>query len=86
MKEQCSIKDRTESFDDYFLARKNKCRLNHIRQWFKLFAYEHNKEISLKLTELLSGLFISIFTGISIFGKEILDILIGFYVHLFRER
>ena len=39
------IKDRTECFDDYFPCRKNKCRLNHIKQWLKLFIYEHNKEI-----------------------------------------
>ncbi len=39
------IKDRAESFDDYFPCRKNKCRLNHIKQWFKLFVYQHNKEI-----------------------------------------
>ena len=39
------IKDRTENFDDYFPCKKNKCKLNHIRQWFKLFVYEHNHEI-----------------------------------------
>ncbi len=40
------IKDRTESFDDYFPCRKkNKCKLNHIKQWLKLFVYQHNKEI-----------------------------------------
>ena len=39
------IKDRTESFDDYFPCKKNKCRLNHIKQWLKLFVYQHNKEI-----------------------------------------
>jgi putative transposase len=39
------IKDRTECFDDYFPCRKNKCKLQHIRQWLKLFIYEHNKEI-----------------------------------------
>ncbi len=38
------IKDRTESFDDYFPCKKNKCKLNHIKQWLKLFVYEHNKE------------------------------------------
>ena len=32
------IKDRTECFDDYFpCIKKNKYRLNHIRQWLKLF-------------------------------------------------
>jgi putative transposase len=39
------IKDRTKNFDDYFPCKKNKCKLNHIKQWFKLFVYEHNKEI-----------------------------------------
>jgi len=39
------IKDRTEGFDDYIPCKKNKCRLNHIKQWFKLFVYQHNKEI-----------------------------------------
>ena len=32
------IKDRTEGFDDYFPCRKkNKCKLNHIKQWIRLF-------------------------------------------------
>ncbi len=39
------IKDRTESFDDYFPCKKNKCKLKHINQWLKLFVYEHNKEM-----------------------------------------
>ena len=39
------IKDRTENFDDYFSCKKNKCKLNHIKQWLKLFVYQHNKEI-----------------------------------------
>ena len=39
------IKDRTECFDDYFPCRKNKCRLNHIKQWLKLFVYPHNQGI-----------------------------------------
>jgi hypothetical protein len=40
------IKDRIESFDNYFPYRKkNKCRLNHIKQWIKLFVYQHNKGI-----------------------------------------
>ena len=25
------IKDRTDNFDDYFLCKKNKCKLNHIK-------------------------------------------------------
>ena len=28
------IKDRTYCFDDYFPCRKNKYKLNHIKQWF----------------------------------------------------
>jgi putative transposase len=39
------IKDRTENFDDYFPCKRNKCKLNHIKQWLKLFVYQHNKEI-----------------------------------------
>ena len=39
------IKDRTECFDDYFPCKKKKCKLKHLKQWFKLFVYEHNKEI-----------------------------------------
>ena len=45
------IKDRTtECFDDYFLPckRKPKCKLKHMSNWFSLFIYFHNKEISLK--------------------------------------
>ena len=40
------IKDRTESFDDYFPCRKrNNCNLNHVKKWLNLFAYYYNKEI-----------------------------------------
>ncbi|HEY6534566.1 MAG TPA: hypothetical protein VIY08_01975 [Candidatus Nitrosocosmicus sp.] len=47
------IKDRTiECFDDYFPCRKkNKCILTHIKQWLKLFVYQHNKEIISYVTE-----------------------------------
>lgn len=38
------IKDRTESFDDYFPCRKGKCMLEHVRNWFNLFVDYHNKE------------------------------------------
>ncbi len=31
------IKDRTEVFDDYFPCKKNKCKLNHVKQWLRLF-------------------------------------------------
>ena len=39
------IKDRTESFDDYFPCQKEKCKLEHLKRWFELFAYHHNKII-----------------------------------------
>jgi hypothetical protein len=43
------LKDRTESFDDYFpCKRKKKCKLKHVRKWLKLFVDYHNKEIRLK--------------------------------------
>ena len=41
---QC-IKDRTESFDDYFPCRKSKCRLLHIQQWLDHFASHHNNNL-----------------------------------------
>ena len=39
------VKDRTESFDDYFPFKKLRCRLKHINKWFDLFIDHHNKEI-----------------------------------------
>lgn len=39
------IKDRTESFDDYFPFRKKKCKLKHVMNWFNLFITHYNKEI-----------------------------------------
>jgi len=39
------IKDRTEGFDDYFPCRKKKCKLKHVKNWFKLFISQHNKQI-----------------------------------------
>ena len=42
------IKDRTTEcfFDDYFPCRKkNKCKLNHVKQWLNLFIDQHNKSI-----------------------------------------
>ncbi len=39
------IKDRTENFDNYFPCKKNKCKLNHVKQWLSLFINQHNKEI-----------------------------------------
>jgi putative transposase len=43
------VKDRTESFDDYFPCKRKKCKLKHVKNWLKLFVVDyHNKEISLK--------------------------------------
>ena len=39
------IKDRTEGFDYYFPCKKNKCKLNHVKQWLNLFINQHNKSI-----------------------------------------
>ena len=39
------VKDRTEGFDDYFPCRKRKCKLEHIKQWIKMFVYHHNDNI-----------------------------------------
>ena len=46
------IKDRTESFDDYFPCRLKKCKLKHLRNWLNLFVDYHNNELKmLKWTE-----------------------------------
>ena len=42
------IKDRTESFDDYFPCKKKNCRLRHVNNWLNLFADLHNKELCIK--------------------------------------
>ncbi|VFJ14241.1 DDE-type integrase/transposase/recombinase [Candidatus Nitrosocosmicus franklandus] len=39
------IKDRTESFDDYFPCRIKNCKLKHVRNWLRLFVDYHNNEI-----------------------------------------
>jgi len=39
------IKDRTESFDNYFPCTKANCKLKHIKQWIKVFAYHHNNNL-----------------------------------------
>ena len=39
------IKDRTESFDDYFPCRKYNCELEHVMNWLNSFVYMHNKMI-----------------------------------------
>jgi putative transposase len=42
------IKDRTESFIDYFPCKKKKCKLKHVINWLNLFSYFHNKELYIK--------------------------------------
>ena len=39
------IKDRTESFDDYFPCRIKNCRLKHVTNWLNLFVNYHNEEV-----------------------------------------
>ena len=39
------IKDRTESFDDYFPCRMKNCKMKHIRNWLNLFTDYYNKEV-----------------------------------------
>jgi putative transposase len=41
---QC-IKDRTESFGDYFPCRMKNCKMKHVRNWLNLFTDYHNTEI-----------------------------------------
>ncbi len=39
------IKDRTESFDDYFPCRKENCNLKHVKNWLSLFVDSYNRNI-----------------------------------------
>ncbi len=39
------IKDRTESFGDYFSSRIRNCKLKHIQNWLRFFVDHHNREI-----------------------------------------
>ncbi len=39
------IKDRTESFDDYFPCRVKNCKLKHVMNWLNLFVDHHNSEL-----------------------------------------
>lgn len=39
------VKDRTESFDDYFPCKLKNCKLKHVRNWLNLFVKFHNKEL-----------------------------------------
>jgi putative transposase len=43
------IKDRTESFDDYFPCTIERRKLQHIMNWFNLFVNMHNKVIEKKI-------------------------------------
>jgi putative transposase len=38
------FKDRTEGFDDYFPDRREGCRLNHVRNWLRLFTLHQQPE------------------------------------------
>ncbi|MEZ5368759.1 MAG: DDE-type integrase/transposase/recombinase [Candidatus Nitrosocosmicus sp.] len=38
------IKDRTESFDDYFPCRLKNCKLKHVKNWMNLFVSCYNEE------------------------------------------
>ena len=39
------VKDRAESFDDYFPCRKKKCKLKHVQNWLNLFVDYPNSEL-----------------------------------------
>ena len=39
------VKDRIESFDDYFPCKKENCNLDHVKKWLNLFVNMHNKNI-----------------------------------------
>ena len=41
------IKDRTESFDDYFPCRLKGCKLKHVTNWLNLFVDYHNHELNM---------------------------------------
>jgi putative transposase len=41
------IKDRTESFDDYFPCRIKNCKLKHVMNWLNLFVDYHNSELKM---------------------------------------
>ena len=46
------VKDRTESFDDYFPCKRKNCKLKHVKNWLKLFIDYHNKEIILQIKDI----------------------------------
>ncbi len=41
------IKDRTESFDDYFPCKLKNCKLKHVQNWLDLFVDYHNSELKM---------------------------------------
>ena len=41
------IKDRTESFDDYFPCKLKNCKLKHVKNWIQLFVNYHNNELKM---------------------------------------
>jgi putative transposase len=41
------IKDKTECFDDYFPCRTKNCKLEHIKNWLRLFTDYHNSELDI---------------------------------------
>ncbi|MDR4492309.1 MAG: hypothetical protein R2685_15655 [Candidatus Nitrosocosmicus sp.] len=48
------IKDRTESFDDYFPCMLKNCKIKHVQHWLRFFVDYHNKELKpIKGTELI---------------------------------
>ena len=56
------IKDRTESFDDYFPCRLKNCKLKHVTNWLNLFVDYHNHELNmLKWTEPIETIIIFLF-------------------------
>ena len=43
---QYIIKDRIENFDDYILCRKERCKLNHVTNWFCMFVDTYNNSMT----------------------------------------
>ena len=43
---QYIIKDRIENFDDYILCRKERCKLNHVTNWFCMFVDSCNNSMT----------------------------------------
>ena len=43
---QYITKDRIENFDDYILCRKERCKLNHVTNWFCMFVDTYNNSMT----------------------------------------